>query len=54
VSNSGHLKWCFQEGQIEFDTPNQVLAEGYQAKAREALEIEGVMKSFPQSAIKTG
>ena len=45
MSNSDHLKWCFQEDQIELDVPNQMLAEDYQAKAREALEVAALLET---------
>lgn len=44
MSNSDHLKWCFREDQIELDVPNQMLAEDYQAKAREALEVAALLE----------
>jgi len=45
VPNSDHLKWCLQEDQIELDTPNQMLAEDYQAKAREALAVAALLET---------
>lgn len=45
MSNSDHLKWCLQEDQIELDAPNQMLAEDYQAKAREALEVADLLEN---------
>ncbi|MEF8847320.1 MAG: HEPN domain-containing protein [Candidatus Paceibacterota bacterium] len=45
MSNSDHLEWCLREGQIELDSPNQMLAEDYQAKAREALEVSALLEN---------
>lgn len=39
-----HLRWCFQEGQIEVDSPNEMLAEDYLTKAREALEVTDLLE----------
>ncbi len=44
MSNSDHLKWCLNEDQVEFDAPNQMLAEDYRAKAREALEVAALLE----------
>ena len=39
-----HLKWCLEKDQIEFDSPNEMLAEDYFNKAREALEIADLLE----------
>lgn len=39
-----HLSWCLEKGQIEFDSPNEMLAEDYLNKAREALEVAKLLE----------
>ena len=39
-----HLSWCFEKDQIEFDSPNEMLAEDYLNKAREALEVADLLE----------
>jgi len=45
VSNAEeHLSWCLDKDQIEFDSPNEMLAEDYLDKAREALEVADLLE----------
>jgi len=45
VSNAEeHLSWCLDKEQIEFDSPNEMLAEDYLDKAREALEVANLLE----------
>ena len=39
-----HLRWCLKKDQIEFDSPNEMLAEDYLNKAREALEVADLLE----------
>lgn len=39
-----HLSWCLKKDQIEFDSPNEMLAEDYLDKAREALEVADLLE----------
>lgn len=39
-----HLSWCFEKDQIEYDSPNEMLAEDYLNKAREALEVADLLE----------
>lgn len=40
-----HLSWCFEKDQIEYDSPNEMLAEDYLNKAREALEVADLLEN---------
>ena len=45
MSNSKeHLSWCLEKDQIEFDSPNEMLAEDYLNKARETLEVAKLLE----------
>jgi len=39
-----HLSWCLDKEQIEFDSPNDMLAGDYLDKAREALEVADLLE----------
>lgn len=39
-----HLTWCLEKDQIELDGPNEMLAEDYLDKAREALEVADLLE----------
>lgn len=45
MSNLGeHLSWCLEKDQIEFDSPNEMLAEDYLNKARETLGVAKLLE----------